>query len=255
MDLKTSIHVAETPTAFAVDCDVVRTSGFDGMALARAVPDFVVVEFDFPSRSDLARAAEFKSIHARVPMVVVTVQHSEALAVWFFRERFYDYLVQPLSRIEVSKCLARLEAIPALSAAQPQRESVEVHQPVPREACSLRTGPAQLRPALTLIEQRYHDRLNVADAATACAMTPLRFGREFKESFGVDFREYVLRYRIREACRLLRNPNASVTEIGFSVGFSEPSYFTRMFKKLIGRTPSAALGEPELELALPQAGR
>lgn len=255
MDLKTSIHVAETPDTFAVDCDVARTSGFDELALTRTAPDFVVMEFDFPSRSDLARAAEFKSVHARVPMVVVTVQHSEALAVWFFRERFYDYLVQPLSRVEVSKCLARLSAIPALAAAQPQRESVEIHLPVPREASSQRSGPAQLRPALTLIEQRYHDRLNVADAAGACGMVPLRFGREFKESYGIDFREYVLRYRVREACRLLRNPNASVTEIGFSVGFSEPSYFTRMFKKLIGRTPSAALGDPELELELPQAGR
>jgi two-component system response regulator YesN len=87
----------------------------------------------------------------------------------------------------------------------------------------------------------------VTDAAAACGMAAFKFGREFKEEFGMDFREYVLRHRVREACRLLENPNASVTEICYAVGFSEPAYFSRMFKRLVGRSPSEVVGESGCE--------
>jgi len=103
---------------------------------------------------------------------------------------------------------------------------------------------------LTMVERNYHQRLRVTDAADKCGLPPFRFGREFKETFGMDFRDFVLRYRIREACRLLRNPKASITEVGYSVGFSEPSYFTKMFKKFVGRCPSDVVGTADLDYAI-----
>jgi AraC-like DNA-binding protein len=242
MDLKTSVQVAETPSIFARKCDVVRTSGFNEPVVDRENPDFIVLEFDYPSRQDLARATTFKQQLSGIPMVAVTVQHSEALAVWFFRARFYDYLVQPLPSDEVSSCIARIEEVKRLSNGQAVRRPGRAQTAIPSEAGSQVSAPARLRPALTLIERKYHQRLLVTEAAEECSMAAFRFGREFKEQFGMDFREYLLRYRIREACRLLSNPNASITEIGYSVGFSEPSYFTKMFKKYVGRRPSEVLG-------------
>ena len=60
----------------------------------------------------------------------------------------------------------------------------------------------------------------------------------------------MVRYRIREACRLLRNPNAQVSEIAYAVGFSEPSYFTKTFKKLVGTPPSQVVGRQDLEFTI-----
>ena len=81
-------------------------------------------------------------------------------------------------------------------------------------------------------------------------MQPFRFGRLFKDEFGIDFREYVMRYRIREACRLFRNPNAQVSEVAYAVGFSEPSYFTKTFKRLVGARPSEVVGRQDLEFSV-----
>jgi AraC-like DNA-binding protein len=55
----------------------------------------------------------------------------------------------------------------------------------------------------------------------------------------------VLRYRILEACRLLRNPNANVTKVAYSVGFNDASYFSRVFRRFIGVSPSSYSAEFE----------
>lgn len=252
LDLKTSIQVDETPAMVARHCEVTRSTGFDEAAVADLNPDFVVLEFDYPSRQDLSRARTFKQTFSSLPMVVVTTQHSEALAVWFFRSRFYDYLVQPLAASEVAACLSHLKEIAPFRASQEARRAARSSASLPKEASYATNPRTMLQPALTLVERNYHQRLTVTDAAEQCGLAPFRFGREFKEQFGMDFREYVLRFRVREACRLLRNPRVSITEVGYSVGFSEPSYFTKMFKRLVGICPSQALGADEIDLQLDQ---
>ncbi len=50
--------------------------------------------------------------------------------------------------------------------------------------------------------------------------------------------QYLLEYRVKTAAQLLLETEESVTEIGFAVGFSDSSYFTRVFRRLIGCAPS-----------------
>ena len=56
--------------------------------------------------------------------------------------------------------------------------------------------------------------------------------------FGITFREYLLRFRIREACIRLASGAAPVTEIAYAVGFHDGSYFARMFRRYTGMLPS-----------------
>jgi hypothetical protein len=69
-------------------------------------------------------------------------------------------------------------------------------------------------------------------------MNPFRFSRCFKKETGFTFQEYLVRLRIKEALRLLDNPNASITDISFTVGFNDTSYFSRTFKKYLNHSPS-----------------
>jgi AraC-like DNA-binding protein len=83
--------------------------------------------------------------------------------------------------------------------------------------------------------------------AKACGMSTFRFSRAFHEGFGLTFQDYVLRYRILEACRLLRNPDSNITQVAYSVGFNDASYFSRSFRRFIGTSPSAYNAEFELD--------
>ncbi len=64
----------------------------------------------------------------------------------------------------------------------------------------------------------------------------------------MTFRDYVVAYRLREACRLLENPTTSVSDVAYAVGFNDASYFSRMFKQRVGLAPSLVLGRPISEL-------
>ena len=56
-------------------------------------------------------------------------------------------------------------------------------------------------------------------------------------SFGV-FMEYIQRYRIIMAKKLLRETNLSMAEISAQTGYDSPAYFAKIFKKLTSQTPS-----------------
>ena len=249
-DLKASIQVAETPAIFDRFCTILYYNGLDSREIETFDPDLVVIEFDYPTRSDMQRAIALKAGHPSVPMVVITVQHSEAIAVWFFRKKFVDYLVQPVSTGEASDCLIEISKINRLRRKQQPRECAKQHSSMPVEVGRVQVGAQRLLPAIALVASSYFKQLSVSYAAEVCNMMPFKFGREFKEEFGIGFREYVVRYRIREACRLLRNPNSQVSETAYAVGFSDPAYFTKTFKRLVGTTPSQVIGRQDLEFTV-----
>jgi AraC-like DNA-binding protein len=69
-------------------------------------------------------------------------------------------------------------------------------------------------------------------------MSPSHFSRAFKKQYDLTFQEFLLRYRVFQACTFLNVSAASIADVAYSVGFSDPSYFTRVFKRYIGVAPS-----------------
>lgn len=61
--------------------------------------------------------------------------------------------------------------------------------------------------------------------------------RVFKEALGCTIVEYLTGYRIEKSLSLLRDPDLSVTETGYAVGFTDASYFIRKFREIMGCTP------------------
>ena len=50
--------------------------------------------------------------------------------------------------------------------------------------------------------------------------------------------KYLNELRIRNACQMLKNSNKNITEIAYDVGYSDSNYFSRVFKKVKGVSPS-----------------
>ena len=92
--------------------------------------------------------------------------------------------------------------------------------------------------AVSYIREHFREELTLDDVAQAVHFSPYYVSRLFKEELGLNFIEYVTRIRIDEAKRLLLHTNQTVSEIALSVGYQDPSYFTKVFKKMEGRTPT-----------------
>jgi AraC-like DNA-binding protein len=209
-------------------------------------PFAVCFDFDYPATSDLADLQEMKQARPSVPIVMVTEQHSESLAVWAFRTRVWDYFVVPL---DLPRFLSVFERLAGLHGqATPRAVERRAARPVVAPECPL---PAEVRfgevsaekqtlnLALAHIDRHLHERVQQREVAELCGLSPSQLSRAFQRTFGVSFQDYVVQRRVQEALRLLANPRATVAEVCYAVGFQDHSYFTRTFRRLVGCTPSS----------------
>jgi len=63
------------------------------------------------------------------------------------------------------------------------------------------------------------------------------FLRTFKRTFGLSPIDYVIRQRLLKACQLMQHSNAPIHQIAAQVGFADGNYFSRQFRKVMGKTP------------------
>ncbi|GAB3637702.1 AraC family transcriptional regulator [Hymenobacter arcticus] len=89
------------------------------------------------------------------------------------------------------------------------------------------------------IKEHLADNLSVEKLSALACMSKATFFRVFKREFGLTPVEYIVRERLAEAKRLLRQPLASVAEVCLRAGFNNLSYFQALFKKHEGITPGA----------------
>ena len=88
------------------------------------------------------------------------------------------------------------------------------------------------------IQKYYQETRSVENYAHMCNMSISWFIRQFKAYTGVSPQQYIIRVRMEKACRLLEETSFRVSEIALMVGYENPLYFSRLFKKNTGDSPS-----------------
>ena len=96
----------------------------------------------------------------------------------------------------------------------------------------------RLRRVTEFIEHNLADEVSLEQLAAVAGMSAHYFAELFKRSTGSAPHQFVLRRRIERAKEALRNPRRSVIDAGFGAGFKNPSHFARVFRKLVGVSPS-----------------
>ena len=92
--------------------------------------------------------------------------------------------------------------------------------------------------ALKYIESAYCDPITVQDIADYLSINRSYLSRLFKALTGISIQDYLLDYRIRQACILLKNSDLSIRTIAHSVSYMDALYFSRLFHRKKGMTPS-----------------
>ena len=95
----------------------------------------------------------------------------------------------------------------------------------------------RLRQTIEYIEANLTGDLRLEEMAEYVQMSPYTFGRLFTQTTGLTPHQYVLRARIKEAKRLLREGKSTIADVSLQLGFSDQSHFTRVFHKITGITP------------------
>lgn len=97
----------------------------------------------------------------------------------------------------------------------------------------------RIKSAMLMIEENYSSKITLEDLADSCRLSPNYFSKYFKEVVGQTPFEYITVYRIENACEMLLEENRSITDVCYSCGFNDLSYFIHVFKKYKGMSPKA----------------
>ncbi|MGB8451468.1 MAG: response regulator [Anaerocolumna sp.] len=92
--------------------------------------------------------------------------------------------------------------------------------------------------AINFMNENYKKDISLDDVSREVNINPYYFSKRFKEGTSVNFIDYLTGIRIKKAKELLADPNLSIKEIGMRAGYSDPNYFSRIFKKIENITPS-----------------
>lgn len=91
--------------------------------------------------------------------------------------------------------------------------------------------------ALSYIDANVYSNVNLKKAADMACMSKPTFFRQFKHRLGTTPLSYIHAKRIKRAQKLLRGTQKSISEIGYEVGYSSPSYFSKQFQKVAWQCP------------------
>lgn len=98
--------------------------------------------------------------------------------------------------------------------------------------------PAPVAKAKQFIAQNQDSALCLATVAKAVNTSTFYFCKLFKRAIGLTFTDYLARVRIEKAKTLLLDRNRRVSEIAYDVGFQSLTHFNRVFRKIVGQSPS-----------------
>lgn len=92
--------------------------------------------------------------------------------------------------------------------------------------------------AIDVITRDYQNQIYINDIAESLHVSLSSLMHQFKRETGTTFVSYLTKFRIDKALELLKKSNMKIYEVAYSVGYSDTKYFTKIFKKTTGKSPS-----------------
>jgi len=102
-----------------------------------------------------------------------------------------------------------------------------------------------LKKAIEFVEAHFDEDISVKDVATSLFLSPNYFSHIFKKAKGECFTDYLNRVRIEEAKKILSQRTNKVYEVAEMVGYHDYKYFSSVFKKYVGVSPTRFKGDSD----------
>ncbi|MDW6005263.1 AraC family transcriptional regulator [Vibrio mangrovi] len=106
----------------------------------------------------------------------------------------------------------------------------------------VKTNLSIVKSIISFIHSHYEQELDLDEIARATNISKEYACRAFKKSTGLTIFQYINQTRIRNACYLLSTTDRKISDIAFSTGFNNLSYFSKVFREIKGMSPKEVRG-------------
>lgn len=190
-------------------------------------PDVLLTDIRMPGLTGLELLEQMNDRGIACKAVFITGYADFEYAQSALRMGAYDYLVKPVEEETLHGVLTRLQA---------------TFREERGEACAADEAPpidtGMLESILREIREHYTENISLNSLAEEHDVSASYLSRQIKERLGLPFSEYITARRVQRAKELLAQENLSIDAIAEMVGYNDYFYFVKVFKKVVGLSPS-----------------
>ena len=213
-------------------------SGNEALELfGQETPQIAILNIDMPGMGGLEVARKIREANKNCSILFLSSFNNFSDAKEAVALQALDYLVKPYDE---QKLLASVEEAMQI-ASRLENAGWNLSQ--------LRHPPAGSDPEtarLTMvredirsfIDSHYMEELSMKNVANAMNYSDAYFCKLFKQCFQVNFSTYLNEYRVEKAKAMMENSRISIKDISLACGYTDSNYFTRVFKRITGQTPT-----------------
>lgn len=183
-------------------------------------PDIALLDIEMPGMNGIELAKYIKEKYADCIIIFITAYDRFDYAIEAIHIKAFDYLLKPWKEERLFELINT--AIENVRSMQKTDSIVHSQKDVIKD----------------YIDRNYKKDISAKDVAGILGYSDVYFSKVFKQLFDDNFINYLTKIRIDRAKVLLKDVSFNIKEIGKSVGYADSNYFTKVFKRSIGMSPS-----------------
>lgn len=209
-------------------------------------PDIIIMDIKMPGIDGIEVLKLIKNQHPHIKVIMLSAFDKFEYARQVMQQGVKEYLLKPARKDELVAAVERV-----LSELKMERQEKEEQESL-RKKLQLAIVPVdieeldgnlvcddkKMNKVKGFIEENFTKSISLEDAAEHVGISPYYLSKLFKERFSVNFIDYLTHLRVDMAKDMMKNPESSLKEICYNVGYKDPNYFSRVFKKTTGLSPS-----------------
>ena len=225
-------------TKLNMQCRVIgeAENGYEGLLMIHDLqPDVVITDVKMPKMDGLQMLETARAQEVKAKFIILSGYADFKYAQKAIQLGVFDYLLKPISIGKVKELLQVLVADEAKEL-DSQDEISACHQVI--------------RSIVSDIEKHYNQRLGLENFADRYRLTPEYISGLFTKEMGMTFSEYLKKVRMDKAIVLLQQSDFKIYEIACRVGYSDPKYFSKIFKEYTGYSAKQYVMKSQLGLEI-----
>ena len=200
-------------------------------------PDLIISDIMMPEMDGLEFCSRLKSnlLTSHIPVVLLTARSSVENWIEGLETGADDYIPKPF---DINLLIARIKNL-IESRKKLKRHFSHELTPIPSQMSSSNADEQFLKKAMEIVEKNFNDPdFGVEEFVEKMCISRSLLHKKLSALTDQSAGDFITSLRLKKAAQLLHLPDKNISDVAYDVGFNDPKYFSRIFRKYFGTPPS-----------------